>query len=398
MNDDSVKENNGMTRVTFLTGEYPPMQGGIADYTARLAANLKPLNADPAVLISRKYPADAIAAPPDVPVFPALSGWGWRSWREIRRFLAAHPTDVLHIQYQAAAFDLTGWVNWLPWYLRRFPHCPKIVTTFHDLRVPYLFPKAGNLRWRAMLSLAKHSDAVICTNAEDTATLRAYPWGAHVFEIPLGNNVPVAPPPAYDRSAWRAKLGVNPDSLVMVYFGFLNESKGGETLIAVLDALVRQNVDARLLMVGGDVGDSDPANAEYARRVRRMIAERGLADRIIATGFVPLIDVSAHLLAADVAVLPYVDGVSFRRTTLLAVLAHGVPVVTTAPVHSLPQIVANETMLLAPPGNVPVLTAAVMRLAKSSALRVRLSAGAKSLSEQFNWHEIAHQTTNVYRV
>ncbi len=385
-----------MTRVTFLTGEYPPMQGGIADYTARLAAHLQPLSVKPSVLISRKYPIETTNAV-DVPVFPALSGWGWRSWREIRRFLAAHPTDVLHIQYQAAAFDLKGWVNWLPRHLQRMPHRPKIITTFHDLRTPYLFPKAGKLRWRAVLALAKYSDAVICTNAEDAATLRGYPWGTHIFEVPLGNNVPVAPPADFDRSAWRAKLGVNPESLVLAYFGFLNESKGGEDLIAVLDALVRQNVDARLLMIGGDVGDSDPTNAEYARRVRQMIAERGLAERIITTGFVPLAEVSAHLLAADVAVMPYRDGVSFRRTTLLAVLAHGLPVVSTEPLFPLPQISAGENILLAPAGNVPALTDAVLRLAKSSALRVRLSAGAKSLAEQFDWETIARKTVEIYR-
>lgn len=371
------------------------MQGGIADYTARLATHLRPLGVEPAVLISRKYPTDASV---DMPVFPALSGWGWRSWHEISRFLAAHPADVLHIQYQAAAFDLKGWVNWLPWYLHRRSSRPKIVTTFHDLRIPYLFPKAGKLRHRAVLALAQHSDAVICTNAEDAATLRAEPWDTPVFEIPLGNNVPVAPPADFDRSAWRAKLGVNPDSLVLAYFGFLNESKGGEDLIAVLDTLVRQNVDARLLMIGGDVGDSDPTNAEYARRVRQAIAERGLAERIITTGFVPLAEISAHLLSADVAVMPYRDGVSFRRTTLLAVLAHGLPVVSTEPRFPLPQIVAGENMLLAPVGDVPALADAVLRLAKSSALRVRLSAGAKSLADRFGWTEIARQMMDVYRV
>ncbi len=383
-----------MTRVTFLTGEFPPMQGGIADYTARLAAHLRPPGVEPSVLISRKFPAETET---DVPVFPLLSDWGWRSWRQIRQFLAAHPADVLHIQYQAAAFDLKGWVNWLPWYLRRTSPRPKIVTTFHDLRIPYIFPKAGKLRPKAVLALAKYSDAVICTNAEDAATLRAHPWGTHVHEIPLGNNVPVAPPADFDRSAWRAKLGVKPESLVLACFGFLNESKGGEDLIAVLDALVRQKVDARLLMIGGDVGDSDPANAEYARRVRQIIAERGLAERIITTGFVSPAEVSAHLLAADVAVMPYRDGVSFRRTTLLAVLAHGLPVVTTVPKFPLPQIVSGENMLLAPAGDVPALTDAVLQLIKSSALRVRLSAGAKSLADRFDWDEIARQTLEVYR-
>ena len=386
-------------QVLFLTGEYPPMQGGIADYTARLARHLRPLGVDSAVLTGRKYPpGDGRSVRVEgVPVYPVLSGWGWRCWSEIGRFLDARSPHVLHIQYQAAAFDLKGWVNLLPWALRRRRRRPALVVTFHDLRIPYLFPKAGRLRRLAVLALARYSDAVICTNAEDAATLRRFPWGTHIAEIPLGNNVPVAPPAGYDRRAWRARLGLSDDSLALAYFGFLNRSKGGEDLIAVLDALVRRGVDAHLLMIGGDVGDSDPTNAGYAARVRRQIAVRGLSPRIHFTGYVDLPDVSAHLLAADAAVMPYRDGVSFRRTTLIAILRHGLPVISTTPSTPLPQIVAGENMLLAPPGDVESLAGAVLRVANDPALRQTLSAGARRLGMRFDWGTIAADTAKLYR-
>ena len=41
-----------MLKVTFLTGEYPPMQGGIADHTAYLAQHLTWLNIESSILIS----------------------------------------------------------------------------------------------------------------------------------------------------------------------------------------------------------------------------------------------------------------------------------------------------------------------------------------------------------
>jgi len=157
---------------------------------------------------------------------------------------------------------------------------------------------------------------------------------------------------------------------VLAYFGFLNQSKGGEDLIAVLDALVQRGVDARLLMIGGDVGDSDPGNADYARRVRRMIDERGLTERIVTTGYVDLPQVSAHLLAADAALMPYRDGVSFRRTTLIAALSHGLPVVSVAPAVPLPQIIPGQNMLLAPSADIPALTDAVLRVANDIDLRI----------------------------
>lgn len=385
-----------MTHITFLTGEYPPMQGGIADYTAHLARHLRGVGVAPAVLISRKYPGGP-AEVEGVPVYPVLSGWGGRCWREIPRFLQTHPTDILHIQYQAAAFDLAGWVNGLPWYLRLRKSPVKIVTTFHDLRIPYLFPKAGPLRWQAILALARYSHVVICTNAEDAAVLRGYPWGNHVVEIPLGNNVAVNPPTGYNRQAWRQKLGLAENSLALAYFGFLNESKGGEDLIAALARLVEHGVDARLLLVGGEVGDSDPRNADYARRVRRLIEERGLASRIIVTGYVDLSEVSAHLLAADAAVLPYRDGVSFRRTTLLAVLAHGLPVITTFPRVAVPDVADGETMLLAAPQDVGGLADAVLRLTADPALRNRLAENGAQLAARFSWDQIAEKTLQVFK-
>jgi hypothetical protein len=62
-----------------------------------------------------------------------LPDWGWRSWPAIGSYLTEQRPDILHIQYQAAAFDLGGWINWLPWYLKKRQYPGKVVTTFHDL-------------------------------------------------------------------------------------------------------------------------------------------------------------------------------------------------------------------------------------------------------------------------
>jgi glycosyltransferase involved in cell wall biosynthesis len=191
-------------------------------------------------------------------------------------------------------------------------------------------------------------------------------------------------------------LGIGDQAVVLAYFGFLNESKGGEDLIMILDAVIRQGLDAYLLMIGGDVGDSDPNNAAYAQRVRQLIAERDLSSRIIFTGYVESAAVSANLLAADMAVMPYRDGVSFRRTTLIAALRHGLPVISTYPAVDLPQIRDGENMLLAPSADVDSLSQAVIRVTSDSELRERLSSGARSLGQAFDWSRIAAETVRVY--
>jgi glycosyltransferase involved in cell wall biosynthesis len=398
-------------KVCFLTGEYPPMQGGVADHTAHLARHLIGLEMEVSILTSYRCQIDESANRQPIfntqspisnlqsptpnlqspTVYPIITGWGLGCWRQIGRFLDEHHLDVLHIQYQAAAFDLGGWVNWLPWWLRRRQARPRLVVTFHDLRVPYLFPKAGPLRWRSILALARFSDAVIVTNEEDGQTLR------RTTLIPLGSNVEPQPPVNYDRGRWRARLGMTQGTLLLAYFGFLNESKGGEDLVLALERLVRQGYDTRLLMVGGQVGDVDATNRVYADRVRSLVQKQGLGDRVYWTGYTSPEEVSANLLAADVVVMPYRDGASFRRTTFIAALRHACPVVTTHPTIPLAGLCDGENALLVPPRDVEALAGAIVRLADDTELRSRLSQGAEVLGRQFDWPVITRQTAAVYQ-
>jgi glycosyltransferase involved in cell wall biosynthesis len=329
-------------------------------------------------------------------VYPIITSWGPGCWRQIDRFLREHRPDVLHIQYQAAAYDLTGWVNWLPWRLRRRQGRPRTVVTFHDLRVPYMFPKAGRLRQWSILGLARHADAVITTNAEDEQALRRHAWATHVERIPLGSNIEAQPPAGFDRDGWRRQLGMGDSQVLLAYFGFLNQSKGGEELVLTLDRLLSHGHDARLLMIGGQVGDVDATNRAYLERVRSLIRERGLDERVRWTGHTSAAEVSANLLAADVVVMPYRDGVSFRRTTFIAALRHGCAVVTTPPAVALPELRPGENVLLAPAGDVEALAVAVAQLVRDAALTARLRAGAQALGRTFDWSEIARRTWQVY--
>ena len=425
-----------MLKTTFLTGEYPPMQGGIADHIAYLAGHMTPLGVESTVLIHQRWQqtgpvitatarTEAVAS--EAVVHAVIPEWGRRCWPAITGFLKTQQPDVLHIQYQAAAFDLGGWINWLPLYLKTQRLKTRLVTTFHDLRVPYLFPKAGPLRWWSMLALARHSHAVICTNRDDLQTLRRQirKHGLHATTflnahtgadrsevaasqtsrsprltlIPLGSNVEPQPPADFDRTAWRKTYRATAATLLLAYFGFLNESKGGEELIEALALLRQHGLDAHLLLIGGDIGHADPTNVDYARRVQALIERHGLAAFVHRTGYVDLAQVSANLLAADAVVMPYRDGVSFRRTTLIAALRHGCPVVSTTPADAslAPEIVPGENMLLASPRDAIALAQALVTLAEDRRLRTRLAAGANQLGALFDWTTIAAETVALYR-
>lgn len=378
-------------RLLLVTGEYPPMQGGVADYTRALALALAQRGHEVAVLTS----AQAQPTPDDaeVAVFPLIEAWNWRCWRDIDGFIRTWQPHLVHIQYQTAAFALRPAINLWPWRPWQRPSMPTAVT-FHDLRLPYLFPKAHLVRRWVTHTLARSCTLVIVTNPEDAAALR--PVRPDLLEIPIGSNIPCKPPVDFDRTAWRSRLGLGSDAILLCYFGFLNASKGGELLMQVLAQLVGRGHDAHLLMLGGQVGASDPTNLTYLERVRVEIEALGLAGRIHWTGHVPASQVSAAFLASDLCLLPYQDGVSYRRGSFMAALAHGLPIVTTPPAVPYPDLADGETVLLAP-AEAAALTAAVLRLLADPALGLRLGQAALRLSEAFTWQGIAAHSDEVYQ-
>ena len=298
----------------------------------------------------------------------------------------------MNAQYQAAAYQMHPAINLLPAVLsQRAP----VVVTFHDLRVPYLFPKAGPLRWQAILMMARAAHAVIVTNAEDEEALRRAGL-TRVFRIPIGSNIAPAKIEGFDRGAWLRERNAPESALTIGYFGFLNESKGGETLIRALADLRAQGLDVKLILIGGQTGDSDPTNQRYARRLMELAGALGAQAHIITTGFLDPNGVSAAFAACDCVALPYRDGASLRRGTLMAALAHGSAIVTTTPRVALPELQHEENALLVPPDDPPALAAAIRRALTEPALRRKLQAGSLRASRLFTWDHIAAETARVF--
>lgn len=382
-------------RIVLLSAEYPPDPGGIGDYTRQLGLAL--LGRGLAVeVLTGGLPADRPLLPPCHTL--ALPRWDWRCWEVVSAALRRLAPDVLHIQYQTGAYAMNPAVNLLPWFLGRQPTRPLVVVTAHDLLEPYLWPKAGRARRWVTRRLLADADAAIVTNQQDL-TLAADRLGTRAVLIPIGSNIAVAPPPGYDREAWRVRLGLGPGQTLLAYFGMISRSKGIETLLEALEQLPSS---VRLLLIGGP--SPAPHDQTYAADIRQRIVAHGLEAQVALTGHCPEPEVSAHLLAADAVALPFADGATFRRGSLLAALAHGRPVVTTsppgpglgAPQASVPELVDGAHVLLVQPGDATGLAAALGRLLVSPALCERLSVAGRILAQQFAWETIAARHQQLY--
>ena len=183
----------------------------------------------------------------------------------------------------------------------------------------------------------------------------------------------------------------------MAYFGFLNESKGGEDLILALDRLVQRGYNAHLLMIGGQVGDVDPTNLAYADQIRSLIQARGLAERVQWTGYTSPAEVSAHLLAVDAVVMPYRDGASFRRTTLIAALRHGCPVITHLSGRPAARAARRRQRAARPAARPRRLWQEPPPAWPMTQLYARAwRPGPRRWDRQFDWPTVARQTAAVY--
>src|SRR5690606_49305 len=152
-----------------------------------------------------------------------VSDWGIVTQFAIKKWVENYQLDIVNLQFQTAAFNMSPWVHFLPHILK-----VSFVTTFHDLRFPYLFPKAGKLRDWIVMHLAKASDGVIVTNHEDFTSVEHL----HSKMIPIGSNILSKTP--INLAKLRRKHALEKEDFVISFFGFINHSKGIDTLLHAL--------------------------------------------------------------------------------------------------------------------------------------------------------------------
>jgi glycosyltransferase involved in cell wall biosynthesis len=388
-------------KIGLITGEYPPMQGGVGDFTRELARALAGQGHDVHVITG-------VGDGPDddgVCVHRVVKSWGLGCWRSIAGVARQQHLEVLNIQYEPAAYSMRVGVNFLPSRTARRLIKVPIVTTYHDLLMPYLFPKAGPLRWKVVEYLGRRSDATIVTNEEDRdrlVSLQSFGFTqdglptSSLQLIPIGSNIQPAQAGVFDVAEERERWQVQRNEFTIGYFGFLNLSKGGEVLMQALRLLLDRRLPVRLILVGGRTGTSDPTNAAYAAQVEALIDVLDLKEHVSATGYLDAIGASRALSACDVMALPYVDGASMRRGSLMAAIAHGRAIVTTEPRYPIEGLTPEQSVLYVPPNDPPALAQAIERVLIDPALRSRLAQAVRQAAKLYAWDRIAARTLEVF--
>ncbi len=364
------------------------MIGGVGAYTAALADALVDAGAEAEVVTSIN--AQPVASG-RVRVHATVGRWDRRAWQQVTRTAQEIGAEWVHVQYQTAAFAMNPTLNLVARGNRGF----RLAWTYHDLLDPYLFPKAGaRLRRWTTERPASRADLVIVTNEVDR--LRLARGVSNLHAIPIGSNIAGVQLSAQERSELRSHYGFGGNELLLGYFGFLNRSKGADVLVAALDLLVTSGINAHLLMIGERLGASDATNASTLAEFEAAIDNAGLTERVKWTGRLDDSSAGAALNAVDLLLLPFRDGASLRRGTLMAGLANGCAIVTTLPQHPLPELVDGRDLCYTPPSDPAAIAAAVIGLAADTERLEGLRTNARRRSEQFSWAAIAQAHLALY--
>lgn len=281
-----------------------------------------------------------------------------------RRLRGAKP-DVVQLQYPM----IVGWRSLGPQALGFLGRWPTVVTlheytTFDPLRRASLWAFAASAR-----------RIVMTTRCESERFLGQFPAARPKSSvIPIGSNLPFRPGRAARGEARR-----------VVYFGQIKPLKGFESFLDLAEIAAARGLPWRFAVVGAPVGWARP----YLDAMRARTASLAL-DWILDRGD----DETADILAgADAAYLPFPDGASERRGSLVAALGNGLPVVTTDGPDRPADMDGAVLFARSPAGACARLEA----LFADAALEQRLRAAGPAYVRRFDWDAIGARYAELYR-
>lgn len=238
-------------------------------------------------------------------------------------------------------------------------------------------------RWLARRVAASASRVIVHSTTAHTLVSREFGVDDDKLAVVPHGHYADSYPNTTTRLVARARLGLDADSVVLLFFGNLRPYKGVRELVAAYQAL--DNRGTTLLIVG------KPSSLAVVSAVER--AMTSCARIQLRTGFVPEEDVQTYMNASDVVVLPYQDVLT--SGALVLAMSFGRACIAPA-MGCIPDMLDERGGFLYGPGQDDALREALRR---AIAQRERLHAmGMHNLQRvrEWGWDRVARDTAAVY--
>jgi glycosyltransferase involved in cell wall biosynthesis len=366
----------------IITGEYP--SGGVGEHTRRVAAAL-----------ARAGDEVHVWAPRPVAGFPKDSGvlvhglpgrFGPRALLVLDRAIAAASKSQILVQYVPHAFGFKAMnLPFCCWLFARRRH--KIFVMFHEVACGTASPAFRHNVLEAVTKLM----AAIASRAASRIFVSTTSW-ERMFAPAENRRLPIEALPVpstvevvNDREGIRkirARYGPAECFLVGHFSAYPQNVQ--PYLMATIPALLADKRIGVMLIGRG--------SSEFQQRLASQCD--GMMSRLHATGEIESYDVSLHLSACDLMIQPYPDGITTRRSSAMAAIAHRLPVVTTNGELTEPVWAENVAVSLVSANDTESFVSTASRLLDDVDERKRLSAAAAKL--YYDRFDVPH-TVNTLR-
>lgn len=325
----------------MLTGSAPPDACGVGDYTFALVSALE----------SAGFPAEMLCH----------KEWDISGTERLVRRLSQEKEALLHIQYPTFGYGYS--LGPQVCSLAR-----RSVVTLHEFSLAHVLRKVSLLPFTV-----RSPRLVVTAEFESRMLTRSMPWAKEkITIIPIGSNI------AATRAA---SLAYRPRVL---YHGLIMPRKGLEEWLALARMARERNTGWEFMVVG----KIPPAHAVYAEE----LIHGASADSVQWVLDRTEREIAALFSEGGVAYLPFVDGASDRRGSLKAVLAAGLPTITTESEQT-PESLKNAVVFAR---DVEAAFDCARCLMGSMEERERLARAAIEYSQSFCWDRIAEAHIRMY--
>jgi glycosyltransferase involved in cell wall biosynthesis len=356
-------------RFCVITPEYLPAPGGVAGYIAQIARGLS-REGDEVDVFSPEPASDDTAA---VHLHALPHGFDQPARDRVEQCLAEHAGTIVMLQYVPGAIggvnpSFVHWVTGLD---------ARLWVMFHE--VVYPFEPGQRLRLKAYAAATRAMAAWILRRAERVLVSTPYwerfllPLGARTAPIwmPVTSNVPTVVPTDAELAAFRDTHGIPRNARVVAHFGTFNP-RVTSMLGPALRSILARAPEVHALLVGRN-------SKAFAATL-----DPDTLVRVHAAGEASESDVAKAISTGDVLLLPFPDGVTGRRTTVMAAMGLGKAVVTNAGEHS-ESVWWREGCVVLTNGETERLAAEVLTLLEDPARRAEVGRRAiRAYHERFS--------------
>ncbi len=305
----------------YISGSYPDNQEGIAACAkVTLDSMIRNIASDKILLLTTDTPIITNKININSPVkYELMPNWhiNRHNIKYLYSILKNQEISVVHMDYPGDLYGKTFLASFIPYLIHRYNRRNKT-----DIKVNvrlHEFSRARFLRKIAIIPILLCADAVYVPAKKDRDIVGKLA-GKRVKPTYIGSNITVV------------DEDIKPDKekITISYFGSVYPGKGIEHMLDIWNKVKEKDTDNKYLFkIIGDIGTEETNHfADYHKQVWKWFDQYGLKDSIEVTGYLSDEDVSREIKKSHMATLLYEDGLTLRRGSFLAYLAHGTPIIT----------------------------------------------------------------------